>query len=62
MGTKAAMGEVGARPGECSACRALSRRTTSAASVVLPEPGMPPTPIRRRWEGRSDWALAGVGS
>jgi hypothetical protein len=43
------------RPGLCWACSAFKARTTLAARVVLPEPGMPETAMRRRWEGARDW-------
>jgi hypothetical protein len=58
IGTNAATGDVCARPGDCTACLSFSCETTRAANVVLPEPGMPPTPIRRRWEGESVWYVS----
>lgn len=40
--------------------RALRRRVTVAANVVLPEPGMPEIAIRRRSVGGMVWSFAGL--
>lgn len=42
--------------------RALRRWVTVAANVVLPEPGMPETAIRRRSLGGIVWSFAGPRS
>lgn len=42
--------------------RALRRWVTVAANVVLPEPGMPETAIRRRSLGGIVWSFAGLSS
>lgn len=57
MGTKAAIGGGIVLP--CRAdWRALSRLATTAARVVLPDPGIPDTAMRYRSVGGSVWNLA----
>lgn len=76
MGTKAARGLLLDVPGDCWRWRVLRRFVISAARVVfpgfvrgvdrcegdggVPEPGMPDTAIRRRWDGDRVWYLAVV--
>jgi hypothetical protein len=62
MGMKAAMSRPPTEaPGKARWWRALRAEAQVAASVVLPEPGMPEMAMRRRREEGTVWNFSWVG-